>query len=328
MSTTPATRRELLWRITAGAGGGAAAALAYWGGQPAYDYVRKNIGWFSDENPDHITRWRRLFGHYPPREGGRIEAVAGIAHRNISSDRSFRSSSSKLVSDAYSRGFPDPLVYRNPRNRVIADPASTLLCVGSRKSNAIVREYLGPLNSHERADVTLLPSNGAQWSGEARWSLVSLSRDTRPAYVQNGIAWPADGITGIVDHHKKLLYQSEEKPFTRPLGKYERVPVVVGGHPVVVHERDYLLVHVLPRLDTRQPGRVILVEGLHRPGTLAARRLFSTTDMAFLKSIDERTGRSSYYQALFEVRCGHTAAGEMFDESISLIDAEPVLIQG
>jgi len=85
-------------------------------------------------------------------------------------------------------------------------------------------------------------------------------------------------------------------------------------------KEDYLLIHVLPKYGVNDSQRVVIFEGLHRNGTLAAGLICSEPPLSELRIIMKSVGANPYFQVLFKTENHVDASGEALPIRVSLAD--------
>jgi hypothetical protein len=88
---------------------------------------------------------------------------------------------------------------------------------------------------------------------------------------------------------------------------------------------DYLLITVLPRFKSGYQ-RVIILGGVHGPGTLAASNVLSQPPMGEIEKLVKKTSKEPYYQALFHVEVAEGTSGELSPKTLSLVDARALQV--
>lgn len=179
-----------------------------------------------------------------------------------------------------------------------------IVLLGSQVSNVNTRQILGsPWEEEPIFDVPVCP--GMQWKTRLRWNLRTPLLDVPTVRrVQYGKGWKTED-------HRICDRKSDKVEFK----SYYPSPSI--------QKDDYLLVTALPRYKAGKQ-MILILAGLHGPGTRTAGHILTYPPMGELQKVRERTHDAPYYQALFHVSLTPDITGELRPREVSPADPCPV----
>ena len=232
-----------------------------------------------------------------------IVVAPPLNHQNVSGPYEF-SSSGKEVGSAYAASLCEAgsEITTLPRD-VRIDDSCSIVVVGSRRANALAEMYLGKAYGNPEQKLWIKSPRNL-WSAKVHWFFY-----TPPDAASRTVSQPRTNRWVSKDHVILGADFSSYKPDKR--------------------ERDFLLVTIVPRFRPRkmsEPQRVVILEGLHRPGTLMAGTLFAGSPLNVLRQLEKGTSGEGYCQALFTAR---TFARNMESRpcEIQLVEARPLEVR-
>lgn len=172
----------------------------------------------------------------------------------------------------------------------------SIISVGSAKTNLLTRQLLG------------------YWT-----------REFQPKFVAMDGSWHADlAIDQLVDHSRKAAISD---PYSRNWVRFN-TRLIVDGKVLDFQNADHFMITRLVEPGSSNPQKLVIVSARHRPGQIAARRLFEQTHdplvAVFASELFDHCRHEESWQAWAEVNYTSNAGSEFMITNMSLKEFWPV----
>jgi hypothetical protein len=237
-----------------------------------------------------------------------LATLPAVNHPNVRGTKDYFSESGRQVSGDFFKALRRAgCTVRSDSGKIRLQDGDTGLVIGSRLANTYAEKYLGPADRLPDSDHFLKDTSGLRV--RPKWTFYSDPTAAGSEVVQWGKAWLSRSNI-IADRDNGTVYSSPECVDESSGKKYRK--------------GDYLLVTTVPRYGVENPQRLVIFEGLHRNGTLAAGLICKNPVLADLREIARSIGANPYYQALFTVETSVDRTGEAFPARVTLHGSFPL----